>query len=114
MSRAGLLLLLLLTVSAVNAFVSDEDDSFDDVYMRDFWVTFGGVAVIVITVLVAVAFYRVWHSTDVASTNPIMIREIISSPPPPKRQSRPQVRFSPIISSSSSGSDEDSGLLTGR
>src|SRR3989338_637007 len=110
MSRAGLLvLLLLLTASAVNAFVSDEDDSFDDVYMRDFWVTFGGVAVIVITVLVAVAFYRVWHSTDVASTNPIMIREIIS----PKRQVRPQVRFNPVISSSSSDNDSND-LLSGR
>src|SRR3989338_958072 len=113
MSRAGLLvLLLLLTASAVNAFVSDEDDSFDDVYMRDFWVTFGGVAVIVITVLVAVAFYRVWHSTDVASTNPIMIREIISSPP--KRQVRPQVRFNPVISSSSSDNDSSNDLLSGR
>ena len=101
-------ILLLLLVRCIYALVREEDDSWDDVYMRDFWVTFGGICVIVITVLVIVAFYRVWRSTDVASTTPLMIRETIA-PPPPK-----QVRFSPrtqirYIESSSSSDDELSG-----
>ena len=63
---------LLLLLSTVHAFVSDEDDFNENAYMGDIWVSIGGGIVLLIAIIAAVRFYLLHRAIDAA---PIIVVE---------------------------------------